>query len=187
MCDARESSGYNGELMSLNLETKSCDGNRIRMIRKCLHWSSFMAIVATLSAAILAVPARAGENLRLNPHLDYSSDSNDGPLITGDRMNETVAAGKPNHIIFYGEACYNSKRQARRTVSLYEKYRGRVNFVIIDLDQKHTPQQEELISSHYRGSIPHVTIIDRDGKTLYDRAGEVNESDIANLLDPQLK
>ncbi len=157
------------------------------MTTKCLHWIGIMAIVATLSAAIPAAPARAGENLKLNPHLDYSSDSNDGPLITGDRMDEAVAAGKPNYIIFYGEACYNSKHQARRTVSLYEKYRGRVNFVIIDLDQKHTQQQNDLISAHYRGSIPHVTIIDRNGKTLYDQAGEVDESDIANLLDPQLK
>lgn len=157
------------------------------MNRKHRSWISEMAVVAFLSAAILAVPAQAGENLKLNPHLDYSSDSNDGPLITGDRLDEAAAAGKPNYVIFYGEACYNSKRQARRTVSLYEKYRGRVNFVIIDLDQKHTPRQDELISAHYRGSIPHITIIGRNGKTLYDQAGEVNETDISNLLDPQLK
>jgi hypothetical protein len=183
MCGARQSSGYNAELMSINLETKSAVGNRIRMTRKTLHWTNLLAAILLLAAPL----ARAGENLKLNPHLDYSSDSNDGPLITGDRMDDAVAAGKPNYIIFYGEACYNSKHQARRTVSLYEKYRGRVNFVIIDLDQKHTQQQNELISAHYRGSIPHVTIIDRNGKTLYDQAGEVDESDISKILDPQLK
>jgi len=47
--------------------------------------------------------ARGGENLRLNPHLDYSSDSQDGPLITGDQMDEGAVEGKPNYIIFYGE------------------------------------------------------------------------------------
>ncbi len=54
---------------------------------------------------VLALPAyvTAAENLRLNPQLDYSSDSRDGPLITGDRMKEGVATGKPNYIIFYGE------------------------------------------------------------------------------------
>jgi hypothetical protein len=144
-------------------------------------------LIAALIVAIMAAPVRAGENLKLNSHLDYSSDSNDGPLITGDHMDDGVAAGKPNYIIFYGEACYNSKRQARRTVSLYEKYRGRVNFVIVDLDLKHTQQQEQLISAHYRGSIPHVTILDRDGKTIYDRAGEVSEADIQNTLDSLLR
>jgi hypothetical protein len=183
MCRASESSVYHGELMIFNLETKSPVGNRIRVSRKSLHWGNLLAAVLLLTAPL----ARSGENLKLNPHLDYSSDSNDGPLITGDRMDEGIAAGKPNYIIFYGEACYNSKRQARRTVSLYEKYRGRVNFVIIDLDQKHTRQQEELISAHYRGSIPHVTIVDRSGKTIYDQAGEVNETDISISLDSLLK
>jgi hypothetical protein len=149
--------------------------------------AGFLAVAVLISSVVVLAPARAGENLKLNAHLDYSSDSNDGPLITGDRMNDGVASGKPNYIIFYGEACYNSKRQARRTVSLYEKYRGRVNFVIVDLDLKHTQQQDELISAHYRGSIPHVTILDRAGKTVYDRSGEVGESEIANILDPLLK
>jgi hypothetical protein len=159
----------------------------MRMTAKTMNWAGLLAIASILTLAGVATPARAGENLKLNAHLDYSSDSNDGPLITGERMDDGVTPGKPNYIIFYGEACYNSKRQARRTVSLYEKYRGRVNFVIIDLDLRHTQEQDQLISAHYRGSIPHVTILDRAGKTLYDRAGEVGESDIANILDGSLK
>jgi len=42
-------------------------------------------------------------NLKLNTHLDYSSDSQDGPLITGEHMEDGAAAGKPNYIIIYGE------------------------------------------------------------------------------------
>jgi len=60
----------------------------------------------------------AAENLKLNQHLDYSSDSQDGPLITGDRMDDGAVAGKPNYLIFYAEGCFNSKRQSRRTISL---------------------------------------------------------------------
>ncbi len=45
----------------------------------------------------------AAENLRLNPHLDYSSDSQDGPLITGDRMDDGAAKGQPDYIFIYGE------------------------------------------------------------------------------------
>ena len=53
----------------------------------------------------MALPASAGaaDNLKLNQHLDYSSDSQDGPLITGDNMDKGVVEGVPNHIIFYGE------------------------------------------------------------------------------------
>ncbi len=51
----------------------------------------------------LAVGLQAGENLRINPKLNYSSDSQDGPLIVGDRMEDGAVSGKPNYIIFYGE------------------------------------------------------------------------------------
>ena len=47
--------------------------------------------------------AYGADNLRLNPKLDYDSDSQDGPLITGDHMDDGVAAGKPNYVIMYGE------------------------------------------------------------------------------------
>ena len=96
-----------------------------------------LAMLALIAA--LVVTASAGENLKLNGKLDYSSDSQDGPLITGDGMDAGVTPGKPAYIILYGEGCYNSKRQARRTVSLYEKYKGRVQFVIVDLDHRLPP------------------------------------------------
>ena len=130
---------------------------------------------------------RASENLRLNPRLDHSSDSLDGPLIAGDHMEEAAVAGKPNYIIFYGEGCFNSKRQARRTVDLYQKYKGRVQFVVIDLDIKRTEQQQELVKSYYRGYIPHVTVLDASGKPVYNSAGEVEESAISSILDASLK
>jgi thiol-disulfide isomerase/thioredoxin len=129
----------------------------------------------------------ASENLRLNPRLDYSSDRLDGALITGDHMEEAAVAGKPNYIIFYGEGCFNSKRQARRTVELYQKYKGRVQFVVIDLDIKRTEQQQELVKSYYRGYIPHVTVLDALGKAVYNSAGEVEESAISSILDASLK
>jgi 2'-5' RNA ligase len=129
----------------------------------------------------------ASENLRLNPRLDYSSDRLDGPLISGDHMDEAAVAGKPNYIIFYGEGCFNSKRQARRTVHLYQKYKGRVQFVVIDLDIKRTEQQQELVKSYYRGYIPHVTVLDAAGKAVYNSAGEVEESRISSILDASLR
>ncbi len=53
--------------------------------------------------AALAVPLRGADNLRLNQRLNYSSDSQDGPLITGDHMEDGAVKGQPNYIIFYGQ------------------------------------------------------------------------------------
>jgi len=131
--------------------------------------------------------AFAGENLKLNPTLDYGSDSQDGPLITGERMDDGVNPGKPAYIILYGEGCYNSKRQARRTVSLYEKYQGRVQFVVVDLDHDLSKAQQGLQKKYYRGYIPHVVVLDASGAALYNSSGEVDEKVISGLLDKALR
>jgi len=146
-----------------------------------------IAFFAVLTALTFGVSARAGDNLRLNSHLDYSSDHEDGPLITGDHMDEGAVTGKPNYVIIYAEGCFNSKRQARRTVSLYEKYKDRVNFVVVDLDQKRSPTQLQLVKNYYAGSIPHVVVLDKSGKAVYNSPGEVEESTIAGILDKSLR
>ena len=58
-----------------------------------------------LAVASLALAARsnAGENLKINPRLDYTSDSQDGSLILGDHMEEGAVAGKPNYVLIVGE------------------------------------------------------------------------------------
>lgn len=143
------------------------------------------AIIAMV--LFLTAPASpAGENLKINPHLDYSSDRQDGPLITGDHMDDGVVAHRVNYVLMYGEGCYNSKRQARRTVQLYEKYRGQVNFVIIDLDHSLSPEQSELVKKYYKGLIPHVLILDKDGKVLHDASGEFDEVAIIGIFDKAL-
>jgi hypothetical protein len=144
-------------------------------------------LLLAMGLLALATSSRAGENLRLNPHLDYASDSQDGPLITGDHMEEGAVEGKPNYIIFYGEGWFNSKRQARRSVSLYQKYKGRVHFVIVDLDLKRSPAQQELVKKYYQGYIPHVVVLDKSGKALYNSSGEVDESKLSAILDASLK
>jgi hypothetical protein len=135
-------------------------GKEFSFMKNRKRWLAFVLLTAGMSFSL-----SASENLRLNPRLDYSSDSLDGALITGDHMEEAAVLGKPNYIIFYGEGCFNSKRQARRTVNLYQKYKGRAQFVVIDLDIKRTEQQQELVKSYYRGYIPHVTVLEGIGET----------------------
>jgi hypothetical protein len=134
-----------------------------------------------------AGPAFSADNLKLNAQLDYTSDSVDGPLITGDDMQTGVAPGKPNYIIIYGEGCFNSKRQARRTVGLYNRYRDRVRFVIIDLDQPQSSAQQQLVQKYYQGSIPDVIVEDRQGRPLYAQAGEVSEDELSRIFDRALQ
>lgn len=140
-----------------------------------------------LSSIALSGLAFGGDRLKLNPKLDYTSDSQDGPLITGERMDAGFVAGKPAYVILYGEACYNSKRQARRTVDLYEKYKNEVQFVIIDLDHRLSPSQQELKKKYYAGYIPHVVVLDAAGNPLYNASGEVDSSVVSGLLDKTLR
>jgi hypothetical protein len=147
------------------------------MIRK-----SYVLIVLV----VVCLTSYAADDLRLNQKLDYSSDSQDGPLITGDHLEDGARAGQVNYLIMYGEGCFNSKRQARRTVNLWNKYKGRVNFVVVDLDHKQSKPQEELVSKYYRGYIPHLVVLDRSGNAMYNQSGEVEESAISTILDKAL-
>lgn len=47
--------------------------------------------------------------------------------------------------------------------------------------------QQELRKKFYRGSIPHVVVLDSSGTAVYDRAGEVDEAAISSLLDKALR
>jgi hypothetical protein len=62
-----------------------------------------------------------------------------------------------------------------------------VNFVIVDLDVKRSPAQQELVRRFYQGYIPHVVVLDASGKAVYNEAGEVDSSRISALFDDLLK
>jgi len=70
---------------------------------------------------------------------------------------------------------------------LYEKYKGRVGFVIVDLDARRSPGQRDLVEKYYKGSIPLVVILNEDGHAIYNAAGEVDESRISDILEKILK
>ena len=122
------------------------------------------------------------DDLKLNPNLDYGSDGIDGPLITGLDAQAGFVSGKTNYVIMYGEGCFNSKRQARRTVELYNKYRSQVHFVVVDLDVQRSPEQQKLVKQYYKGYIPHVLVLDAHGEALYNQSGEVDSGVIEDLF-----
>jgi hypothetical protein len=144
------------------------------MKKTLLQLSLLLTLTVTTSFAI--------DNLKLNSQLNYSSDSLDGPLITGDDAQAGFMAGKTNYVIMYGEGCFNSKRQARRTVELYNKYRNQVHFVVVDLDAKRSPEQQKLVKQFYKGYIPHVVVLDANGNPLYNSSGEVDSKEIEGVF-----
>jgi hypothetical protein len=144
------------------------------MKKTLLQLSLLLTLTVATSFAI--------DNLKLNSQLDYSSDSLDGPLITGDDAQAGFVAGKTNYVIMYGEGCFNSKRQARRTVELYNKYRNQVHFVVVDLDAKRSPEQQKLVKQFYKGYIPHVVVLDANGDPLYNSSGEVDSKEIEGVF-----
>jgi thioredoxin-related protein len=145
-------------------------------------------IISLILNSSLVLSAYAATNLKLNPNLNYSSDSDDGPLITGDELSVgTVHRGKPAYIIFYQRECYNSKHQAKRTVELYDKYKGQVDFIVIDLDARISDEQTELRDRFYGKYIPHVTIIDKDGEVVYNKSGEIDTLRVSKMLDSALQ
>jgi hypothetical protein len=94
--------------------------------------------------------------------------------------------GKPNYVIIYGEGCFNSKRQARRTVELYNKYRDQVHFVVIDLDVPRSAEQQKLVKQFYRGYIPHVVVLNAHGEAQYNQSGEVDSERIEDIFKRSL-
>ena len=148
------------------------------MKRIALH----VVLMLTVSSSMLF----AIDNLKLNSKLDYTSDSLDGPLITGDDAQSGFVPGKPNYIIIYGEGCFNSKRQAQRTVELYNKYRAQIHFVVIDLDVPRSAEQQKLVKEYYKGYIPHVLVLDARGQALYNQSGEVDSKVIESAFKESL-
>ena len=154
----------------------------MRYARKGIRFGVLLGGSLLFGTALLA----QGQ-LKLNPHLDYDSDSVDGPLITGNDSQSGLVAGKPNYVMIYGEGCYNSKRQARRTGALSDRYGDKVNFVIIDLDKPQSAAQLQLVQKYYGGSIPDLVLMDGDGRPVYNQAGEQSEQVLIQILDAALR
>jgi hypothetical protein len=153
------------------------------MKRSCLDLG--LALVLTLGAA---GALGAADDLKLKPGLDYLKNAWQGPAIDGDKMWDGIEKGKPNLVFMYGEFCYDAKRQAERTVEMYRDYGDRVHFVIIDLSRP-IPKltQMPLVRKHYTGLFPQTTIIDKDGKVLFDYTGEIDDATLIGWLDAALR
>ncbi len=127
--------------------------------------------------------AHAASDLHLAPDLSFTDDSSSNFPIAGNSIGDATVAGDRATIMFFGTAhCWNTNREAERLVALYPKYRDKIDFVIVDLDHPSLAQRL-LIAKYYRGAIPTITVIDRKGDVIYNRAGETasTRGDTSNL------
>jgi len=145
---------------------------------------------ALATAFLLAAPCglKGAENLSIKPGLDYSDhNKKQGPLITGDHMDDGLVEGMPNYIFFYMEKCYNAKRQALITVHMYEKYKGRVHFVVVNLDKPMSQTQKTLKQKYCAEVVPHETILDKKGSVVFDYTGETDQPTLDGWIDYALR
>jgi hypothetical protein len=128
--------------------------------------------IALVLVSIRIPTASAGSDLKLAPDLSFIDDSSANfPIEAADPADGTISADRPTVVFFGTSHCWNTNREAERVVTLFPKYRDRVHFVIVDLNHV-SPAQRSLVSNYYGGYIPTVVIFDRNGKVVYDRAGE---------------
>ena len=130
----------------------------------------FFLVAACL--CIASGPTRAATDLQLAPDLSFSDDSSSNFPIAGKALGDGTTTKDRATILFFGTAhCWNTNREAERLVTLYPKYRDKVDFVIVDLDHPSSVQRE-LVAQYYRGYIPTIAVIDSKGAVIYNRAGE---------------
>ena len=137
-----------------------------------MHTVLLAVALVALSGLTAASAAHGAEHLSLAPGLSFTDDSSDHFPIRGDHLDD--AAAQPGHatVMFFGAAhCWNTNREAERLVALYPKYQDRVRFIIVDVNRP-SPSQRALLQTYYRGSIPTLVVVARDGALLYAEAGE---------------
>jgi hypothetical protein len=154
--------------------------------------TTVIAIAITLAVGLIRIPtASAASDLKLAPDLSFTDDSSSNfPIMNDEARDAVIATDRPTVVFFGTSHCWNTNREAERVVALYPQYRDRVHFVIVDLNHV-APAQHALVSKYYGGHIPTVTIFDRHGKLIYDRAGETagrrgETLNLAALIDSAL-
>ena len=141
--------------------------------------------------ATLAVAPPGGggaTGLSLAPGLSFTDDSSAVFPIRGHDLGDgKIAADRPTVVFFGTSHCWNTNREAERFVLLFQKHRDEARFLVVDLSSP-SSDQRPLVAKLYRGFIPTLAFFDRQGKVVYNRAGETaRERGDASALEEILK
>lgn len=125
-------------------------------------------------AAFAVAPPGAGgaTGLSLAPGLSFTDDSSSAFPIRGHDLGDGKIASDRPTVVFFGTAhCWNTNREAERFVLLYQKHGDEARFLVVDAASPASGQRG-LVARLYRGFIPTLAFLDRNGKVVYNRAGE---------------
>jgi hypothetical protein len=144
--------------------------------------AGFISLVGVLIAGdkagaplALAEPGPGGaRSLTLAPNLSFTDDSSSNFPIRGENLEDGRIASDRTTAIFFGTShCWNTNREAERFVALYAKAKEAVRFLVVDLDHP-SASQRALVSRFHRGYIPTLAFLDREGRVVYNEAGETS-------------
>ena len=141
------------------------------------------------STLAVAPPGAGGATgLSLAPGLSFTDDSSAAFPIRGANLSDgKIASDRPTVVFFGTSHCWNTNREAERFVVLFQKHRDEGRFLVVDLSNP-SPEQLRLVAKLYRGFIPTLAFLDRQGKVVYNRAGETaHERGDASALEEILK
>ena len=142
-------------------------------------------LLVAIAALSLADPGLAAENLSLRKGISFDEDLDVGFPIVADKMDDTaIQQGMPALLFFGASGDLNTNRQAKRLVSLYNHFGKKgIKFIVIDVDHPANKEARQLIKAHYKGYIPCQVVIDREGKSAWNKVGEVAEKLVAAQLE----
>jgi thiol-disulfide isomerase/thioredoxin len=117
----------------------------------------------------------------------FFATRNDAQTLTAAKVAERAIPleqaqtnGKPSLVEFYAEWCTSCNSMAPTIAAMEEKYRGKINFVALNVDnEKWVPEAERYQVS----GIPHYVFIDANGKILGNLIGEQTNK----IFDTNLK
>ncbi len=149
---------------------------------------SSLVLATSLIAIVSFLPLTgvlAAENLTLRKGVSFVEDKDNGFPIIADKMEDaTIESGKPALLFFGASGDLNTNRQAKRLVSIYNRFKTKnIKFVVIDVDHAANAQATELIKKHYKGYIPCQVIINDTGNSVWSKSGEVSEGEVSKEVE----
>ncbi len=145
-------------------------------------------LAAVVAALLPAAAALAADDLRLRAGISYSQDLDAGFPIVAENMDDlALEPGRPTFIFFGASGDLNTNRQARRVVDLYQHNRtAPLKFIVLDVDHATAPAARQLLKRYYGNYIPFEVVLDRQGKQLWARDGEVDARVLQAQVDKAL-
>ena len=133
-----------------------------------------LLLVGTVAVSSGEAEPGGATNLSLAPDLSFTDDSSSNYPIRGENLGEgRIASDRPTAIFFGTSHCWNTNREAERFVALYGKVRGAARFLVVDLEHP-SGAQKALVTRFYRGYIPTLAFLNKQGTVVYNRSGETS-------------